>query len=158
MNNQPYTGPTDVYLKSTPPYSSATDEKQKADFPTTEQLYNAVFENAFHPMYIGSSNGEIIRFNVKLCKMFGYSKTEMAEHDCSDIFEIQERSFINFLSKRHEKGIAKAEVTGIRKNGQRFPCRISSVFYLSDDGLERSMNTIVDISKSLSARWNIAAG
>lgn len=155
MNNQSYTQTSELYLKSSKPYSSTIDKKEKADFLTTEQLYNAVFENAFHPMYIGSINGQIIRFNEKLCKTFGYSKVEMANHDCSDIFDIHERSFINFLSKRHEKGIAKAEVTGIRKNGERFPCRISSVFYISDDGLERSMNTIVDISKSLSARWNI---
>lgn len=156
MNNQSYTHTPELYIKSSEPYSSSIDKKEKVDFLTTEQLYNAVFENAFHPMYIGSSNGQIIRFNEKLCKMFGYSKAEMAKHDCSDIFDIHERSFINFLSKRHEKGIAKAEVTGIRKNGERFPCRISSVFYLNDEGLERSMNTIVDISKSLSARWNIA--
>ena len=157
MNNQSYTHAPVVYIKSSePPYSSSIDKKEKVDFLTTEQLYNAVFENAFHPMYIGSSNGQIIRFNEKLCKMFGYSKAEMSKHDCSDIFDIDERSFINFLSKRHEKGIAKAEVTGIRKNGERFPCRISSVFYLTDEGLERSMNTVVDISKSLSARWNIA--
>jgi len=156
MNNQSYTHLPELYIKSSEPYPSSIDKKEKVDFLTTEQLYNAVFENAFHPMYIGSRNGQIIRFNEKLCKMFGYSKAEMAKHDCADIFDIDERSFINFLSKRHEKGIAKAEVTGIRKNGERFPCRISSVFYLTDEGLERSMNTIVDISKSLSARWNIA--
>jgi PAS domain-containing protein len=107
MNNQPYTGPTDVYLKSTQPYSSATDEKQKADFPTTEQLYNAVFENAFHPMYIGSSHGEIIRFNEKLCKMFGYSKTEMAEHDCSDILKFRKDHSSTFYLKDMKKELQR---------------------------------------------------
>jgi PAS domain S-box-containing protein len=156
MNNQLLISATnDIYLNSSDSFPTTFQQRKKSDFLTTEQLYNAVFENAFHAMYIGSGDGKIIRFNEKLATLFEYSQWEMAQNHSSDLFDIYEQSFINFLDQRKRKGIAKAEIKGIKKSGETFPCRISSVIYETDDGLKRSMNTIVNISKNLAARWNI---
>lgn len=130
-------------------------ESQNVDFPTTSEIYNAVFENSFHPIYIGNGNGHIFRFNDKLCMMFGYTRREMIHLESAELFDVDDSAFINFLKERNTKRIAKSEITGIRKSGEKFPCRISSVIYQSDNGEKRSMNTIVDISKSPSARWNL---
>jgi PAS domain S-box-containing protein len=156
MNNQPtIQSQPSIYFNSVNSYSQV-NETEKVDFLTTQQLYNAVFENAFHPMYIESDDGRIIRFNEKLATLFQYPKWQMGRNDSSDLFNVNEDCFIDFLQERNEKGIAKAEITGIKKSGVRFPCRISSVNYKTDDGCKRSMNTIVDISKSIEARWNLA--
>jgi len=88
--------------------------------------------------------------------LFEYSQWEMAQNNYSDLFDIYEKSFIDFLDQRKKEGIAKAEITGIKRSGETFPCRISSVIYYTDAGLKRSMNTIVNISKNIEARWNIA--
>ena len=77
----------------------------------------------------------------------------MIELESSLLFGVKEPAYINFLSERNQKQIAKSEITGIRKSGIKFPCRISSVIYLADNGEKRSMNTIVDISKDIEARW-----
>jgi PAS domain S-box-containing protein len=157
MNNQRLISPTkDIYLNSSTTYSTTFEEREKTDFLTTEQLYNAVFENAFHAMYIGNADGRIIKFNEKLMTLFEYSQWEMAQNNYSDLFDIYEKSFIDFLDQRKKEGIAKAEITGIKRSGETFPCRISSVIYYTDAGLKRSMNTIVNISKNIEARWNIA--
>lgn len=157
MNNQHFiSAPNDIYLNSSNSYSRTFQEQEKSDFLTTEQLYNAVFENAFHAMYIGSGAGRIIRFNEKLATLFEYSQWEMTQNSSSDLFDIYEKSFIDFSDQRKREGIAKAEITGIKKTGETFPCRISSVIYETDDGLKRSMNTIVNLSENLAARWSIA--
>ncbi len=130
-------------------------ESQNVDFPTTSQIYNAVFENSFHPIYVGNGSGQIYKFNNKLCDAFGYTRPEMMWLRSGALFDINEGAYIHFLSERNTKRIAKSEVTGIRKSGERFPCRISSVIYQSDSGEKRSMNTIVDISENPSARWNL---
>lgn len=157
MNNQRHiSAPNDIYLNSSDTYSRTFQDREKSDFLTTEQLYNAVFENAFHAMYIGSGDGKIIKFNGKLATLFEYPRWEMTQNDSSDLFDIYEKAFIDFLNQRKKEGIAKAEITGIKKSGETFPCRISSVIYHTDDGLRRSMNTIVNISKNPEARWNIA--
>ncbi|MEO5908678.1 MAG: PAS domain-containing protein, partial [Ginsengibacter sp.] len=115
-----------------------------------------IFENAFHAMYIGIGDGRIIRFNEKLAALFEYSQLEITQNDFSHLFDIYEKSFTHFLDQRRKQGIAKAEITGIKKSGETFPCRISSVTYETDNGNKRFMNTIVNISKDPSARWNIA--
>lgn len=157
MNNQRLISPpNNIYLNPSDTYSTTFQEREKSDFLTTEQLYNAVFKNAFHAMYIGSGDGRIIKFNKKLAMLFEYPQWEMAQNNSSDLFDIYEKSFIDFLDQRKKEGIAKAEITGIKKSGETFPCRISSVIYQTDDGLKRYMNTIVNISKDPAARWNIA--
>lgn len=157
MNNQ-HLIPTrkDVYINTTDSYITSFQKNKQVDLLTTEQLYNAVFENAFHPMYISSKGGKMIRFNEKLWTLFGYKEKEMAENNSFDLFDNEDNSFIDFLEERERMGIAKAEIVGVKKSGHTFPCRISSVIYQTDDGLKRSMNTIVDISKSIASRWCVA--
>ena len=127
-----------------------------SDFISTAELYDAVYENAFHPMYISGLHGRIIKFNDKFSSLFGFSPGEMDKLNATDFFKTNDNSFLEFIEKRNENGIAKAEVRGIKKSGEIFPCRISSVFYQSDKGEKRFMNTLVNISDHISARWNIA--
>lgn len=122
---------------------------------TAAEIYDAVFRSAFHAMFFANKQGHIIRFNKKFCRLFGYSETEMHSVERQNILAINEKAFRDFMDQRNEKGIASAEITGIKKSGKRFPCRISSVIYHSDYGHQRILNTLVDISDDLSARWNI---
>ncbi|MEO8719903.1 MAG: PAS domain-containing protein [Ginsengibacter sp.] len=126
--------------------SPASIEQEKPDSISNVELYNAIFENAFHPMYVASEEENLLKFNEKLCLLFEFSKHELLQKKSLALFNINENNFIDFLGQRNLNGIAKAEITGIKKSGQTFPCRISSVIYESEEG-KRSMNTIVDISK-----------
>lgn len=161
MNSQPFLSDSSSYNKIREAYVDSNGQQENIsqqeanNFVTTEQLYNAVFENAFHAMCIGNDKGDFIKFNEKLEELFGYTQKEMFQIKTKDLFLINEKAFIDFLNERSEKGIAKAEITGIKKSSEHFPCRISSVNYLSDKGENRFMNTIVNISHDLSARWNI---
>lgn len=130
--------------------------QEEINFITTEQLYNAVFENAFHPMFVGTGYGQLLKFNNELLELFGYTEKEMAEMEIADLLSVNEDSFVDFLDQRNKNGIAKAEITAIKKSKERFPCRISSVIYQSDNHEQRSMNTVINISSDLSARWKIA--
>lgn len=124
---------------------------------SASEIYEGVFRHAFHAMYIETPDGLIMKFNEKFCKLFGYSLSEMTQIENTDLFEMDENAFLDFLDQRNDKGIAKGEITGIKKSGKRFPCRISSVVYKSDFGENRAMSTLVDISDDLSARWNFAS-
>ncbi len=121
-------------------------ERDKVHFPTTEEVYEAVFDNSFHAAYIGTGEGKIIKFNEKLYKLLGYSKEEMIKVEGPLIFAMNEESFMNFINERNQKGIAKGRITCIRKSGERFPCKISSVTYKTDKGERRSLNTIIDVT------------
>jgi PAS domain S-box-containing protein len=142
-----------LYRGQNPGIDSSNEIIQRVDFPTTSELYNAVFENSFHPVYIGDGDEHIFRFNEKFSKLFGYTRSELLLLDSSLLFDVNEQAFLDFMNERDRKRIAKYEITGIRKSGIKFPCRVSSVVYLSENGEKRSMNTIVDISKDIEARW-----
>jgi PAS domain S-box-containing protein len=133
---------------------SETEASEKAKYVSSYEIYERLFQHSFHAMYIENPDGFIVRLNKKLSSLFGYTSTEMVDVEITDLFEMTDAAFVDFLEDRNTKGIAKAEVTGIKKSGKRFPCRISSVIFLSESGEKRAMNTIVDISDDLSARWN----
>ena len=133
---------------------SHLSKETKVYFSTTSEIYYAVYENAFYPMYIGDENEHILKSNEKLSRMLGYSAKELAGKESSKIFDINERAFRDFLIKRNNTGIAKAEITCMKKSHYRFPCRISSVLYKSN-GEKRSLNTIIDISQYVSNRQRL---
>ncbi len=135
---------------------SLTNEEKKPDFISTAKLYDAVYENAFHPMFIGNGGRKLIKFNQKFSKLFGFSTSEIDNIKPLDLFETNDKAFIAFINQRRDKGIANAEVRCIKKSGERFPCRISSVIYQSDKGEKRSLNTLVNISTNITDRWNFA--
>ncbi|MGN6602097.1 MAG: PAS domain-containing protein [Ginsengibacter sp.] len=130
--------------------------KQKSEFITTQQLYDAVFENAFHPMFIGNGIDKVIRFNEKFLKLFQLTKADIRNIRALDLFDREDEAFMQFIEERKEKGIAKAEVNCIKKSGEKFPCRISSVIYDSDSGEKRSMNTLVNLSRNYGIHLSIA--
>lgn len=127
-------------------------ESQSVPFTTPSELYDAVYENAFHPMYMGSGKGHIFKFNEKFSKILAYSEKEMMEKEGYEIFDVNEKVFLDFLSERNKNGIANAEITCKKKSGERFPCHIYSVVYETNQGKKRSLNTIIDISKIIAVR------
>jgi len=144
------------FLNTNTNSNPSTKVIEKVKNTSALEIYEGLFQHSFHPMYIENTNGLIMKFSEKFSKLFGYSQVEMSQLENKDLFEMKETAFIDFLDQRNEKGIAKAEITAIKKTGKRFPCRISSVIYESDSGDKRAMNTLVDISNDLSARWDFS--
>jgi len=117
------------------------------NFSSTAEVFHAVFENSLYANCIGNSNGKTLEANETVCKIFGYTEEEMIQLSTKEIFDITENRYEEYLAVREFNGKARAEVTGIRKNGERFPCKISSVIFTDDNGERRIINTIHDISK-----------
>lgn len=128
-------------------------QNQKVHFSTPSELYDAVYENAFHPMYMGTDDGHIFKFNKKFSQILAYSEIEMMQKEGFQIFDVNEKAFRDFLNERNEKGIANADVTCIRKSGERFPCRISSVVYETNQGKKRTLNTVIALSKIINTMY-----
>ena len=158
MNNLNYLMPRPIVKlleTQTSLQSPKLESLKHPDLISPEQLYEAVYENAFHPMFVGDFDGNIIKFNEQFSSLFGYAPTEIEKIKADGFFKSMDSSFIIYIDEMNEKGIAKAEVRGIKKSREIFPCRISSVLYQSDKGEKRFMNTVVNISNHISARWNI---
>jgi PAS domain S-box-containing protein len=124
-----------------------SNKPDPVNFPSTAEVFQAVFDNSYHASCIGDSHGKTLKANETACKIFGYTKDEMIELTTKEIFDTSDESYASFLSERESRGKAKAEVSGIRKNGERFLCEISSLLFIDDNGEKRTLNTLHDISK-----------
>jgi PAS domain S-box-containing protein len=118
------------------------------NFPSTAEVFHAVFENSYHANCIGNGHGKILEANETVCKIFGYTQKEMTALFEKDIFDTTDSNYKKCLDKRDSDEKIKAEVTGIRKNGEHFLCDVSSVIFTDDNGERRTINTIHDISKN----------
>ena len=109
-------------------------------------LRYAIAQNSYIALVGGlpGTNG-VFFVNPAACKMFGYTEEEFLTLNRFDIFEKNE-DLINALKMRDRDGQVIAELKGIRKNGERFDCEVSSVFYSDEDGTVKSANTIIDIT------------
>ena len=119
-------------------------------FPSTSEVFQAVLENTFYASCIGNGEGKTLEANETVCKVFGYTTKEMTRLTTKELFDTRENKYLEYLCQRECNGRAKAKITGIRKNGERFPCEITSLIFIDEDGEKRTINTILDISRNYS--------
>ena len=59
------------------------------------------------------------------------------------------------LKQRTAEGHSTALVTAIKKSGKPLPCEITSAVFMDEDGIEKSITTIADMSQSILKQKNI---
>ncbi|MHB1179497.1 MAG: PAS domain S-box protein, partial [Daejeonella sp.] len=113
----------------------------------SEEKYKSILENSLNPHFLIRMDGHIMEANKAALDMFGYTIEEMRTLNRDDIMDTSDPALAAYLKKREETGSARAELTGIRKNGKRFLIEISSVFFTDSNGVQRTSVSIVDITE-----------
>ncbi|MDP4285944.1 MAG: PAS domain-containing protein [Bacteroidota bacterium] len=114
-------------------------------FPTASDMYDELVEDSLQAMCIEGESGKILRYNERFCRLFGYSEKEMSGLESSQIFDLSIESSRNLFNKRNANGNTIFEINCIKKSGEKFPCRISSVAHQDKNGKERLMNTVSEV-------------
>jgi len=109
--------------------------------------YKAIFDNSLTAIFTTIPDGAIIDANQAAVDIFGYSVEEMCKLGRTPMFDNADPGFIELLKTRERDGVGRGEAIGIRKNGQHFPCEISSAVFIDDNQQTRSIVSLVDISK-----------
>ena len=94
-------------------------------------------------------SGNILMVNNAAAKLLGYSKKALITKNRSDIFDIDDSNFKKMLKQRAEAGQSLATITAIKKTGKQFPCEISSALITGEDGIEKAISTLVDLTKKI---------
>lgn len=116
-------------------------------FPSTSELFRALVENTFYASWISNGQGQTLKTNETVCKIFGYTSREIAGLTTKDFFDTNDKRYSDYSDHLRNHGKAKAKITAIRKDGERFSCEISSIVFIGDDDEKKTINTIIDISK-----------
>ncbi len=114
----------------------------------SEDKYRSIIEHSLLAFFLTSpeDGGTILQVNKSAVDMFGYSFREFEKLNMQVLFEHGDLKMISGLRKGKKDGKTKGELTGIRKNGEHFPCEYSSVSFKDIKGEIRTTTTVVDIS------------
>lgn len=101
------------------------------------------------------STGRIITANAAACKLLGYSKKGLLSQTRSTIFNTNEANFKKMVKQRSINGQSQAIVTVTKKSGKLLTCDVTSAIFVGENGIRKSITTIVDISKRILEQKNI---
>ena len=128
---------------------------QSIQLKDSEEKYKSILENSLTAQFLINPDGYILEANKAALDMFGYTIEEMRELGRSGITDISDPNLAAYLQRREKTGFARAELTGIRKNGERFPHEISSVTFKGSNGVQRTSVSMVDITERKKAEENL---
>ena len=131
-------------------------QQSEVDTVLTENELSFFIENFNEAILIGKPDGTILNFNSTALELFGYNKQEFKKIRRQDIFDITDKDLISGLKTREEKGDITIELTGIKKNGERFICRVSSKIYKTTNGELRTSTFLMDISTKKKAEDDLS--
>ncbi len=120
---------------------------QSIQLKDSEEKYKSILENSLNAHFLIQPDGYILEANKAALEMFGYTIEEMRALGRSGIMDTTNPKLASYIKEREDHGFAKAELTGIRKNGERFPHEISSVSFKDSNGVQRTSVSIVDITE-----------
>ncbi|SKB76228.1 PAS domain S-box protein [Daejeonella lutea] len=121
----------------------------------SEEKYKSILENSLNAHFLIQPDGYILEANKAALDMFGYTIDEMRALGRTGIMDTDDPNLAAYVKKREQTGSANAELTGIRKNGERFPHEISSVSFVDSNGVQRTSVSMVDITERKKAEENL---
>lgn len=109
-------------------------------------VYESFFQSSLHALIIAKPQGGILQANQAACDMFGYTEDELRNLGATTIVDTADPAFIKLMEERAVSKTIRGEVMGIRKNGERFPLKISSAVIQDPEGSEVTSIIGTDIS------------
>jgi len=130
-------------------------EEAESIIRANEEKYRAVIDNSLYAIFLAPPGGRIQESNPAATTMFGYTREEFTQLDRYSLLDVNDKYLQAKIIERDEKGRVKGEFTGIRKNGERFPCEIASVLFHDMHGNQISCSLIADISARRNAEQQL---
>ncbi len=112
----------------------------------SEEKYRAFFDNSLDAAFFTSLDGSILSANPAAYDMLGYNNKELETLVRSNLIDISEHGFQQYLIESEKNNTFRGELTFIRKNGERFPVEISSCIFMDAGNQKRASMIIRDIS------------
>ncbi len=110
-------------------------------------IYQTLFNTSQNAFFFAKIDGTILEANKAACQMFGYTEAELKRLGGASILDTRDHLFEQMMRIKQTEGMIKGLLTGIRKNGERFPVMYSSVRLINEDGEEIASIEATDMSE-----------
>ncbi len=125
----------------------AERKRTEAALRESQEKYQALVEASTDAIFLETLDGQILDCNTSACEMYGYSKDELTALTVADLVpeEIAEK-LPEIIQEELESGGVFIEATNRRKNGQVFPCEVSTQL-IHIGGEQRAIVYVRDITE-----------
>jgi PAS domain S-box-containing protein len=120
---------------------------QEIQLANSEIKYRSIIENSLYGFLLTIPDTAVIDANQAAQQMFGYTLDEFKQLDRYALLDQDDPRLQEFLATRAHSGRATGELTGIRKNGEKFPCQLSASIYTDSEGKKNNSLVIIDITE-----------
>jgi PAS domain S-box-containing protein len=113
----------------------------------SEERYRSFFDNSMDAVVITDLDGHVLAANPMACERGGWDRTEVGSLRREDLIDGSDPRVVVFLAERSRESKARGELTGIRKDGSRFPIEVTSALFRDKDGQLKAINISRDITE-----------
>ncbi|MGB9721770.1 MAG: sensor domain-containing diguanylate cyclase [bacterium] len=124
-------------------------EKQNKAIIESEQKYRDLVENAEVGILVDDINGNVIYYNDKLAKIFGYTIDEFKRLKIEDYIHPDDLKVIREYHRHRIKGEevpSRYEIKGISKDGKIIILEVNTIILKKDNKMVGTRNYIIDIT------------
>lgn len=120
-----------------------------------EAKYRAFIDQSMMAILLAPRDGFIQESNRAASKLFGYTREEFKQLRRDQLLDLTGVYAMGKLAERNAKGSTRGELTGLKKNGERFYCEVSSVIFKDINGQDIASAMISDITDRKVAEQNL---
>ena len=117
----------------------------------SEEKYRSVFENSNIAILISKPDGTILSANHEAEKLFNMSEAEFIACGRAGVVDITDPAFNEYLAIRNKDHRVSSEFTLIKKGGERFIGKVSSVSFNDRNGTVLNTVVISDLTEQKQA-------
>lgn len=129
-----------------------TDKKEaEKKIAESEEKYRSVFENSNIAILISKPDGTIISANHEAEKLFCMSSEEICKLGRNELVDENDPAFKQYFEYRQKNHRVSSELTLIKKGGERFIGKVSSVSFLDRNGMRLNSVIISDLTEQKQA-------
>ena len=118
-------------------------------------VYESFFTNSLSALFLLKTDGTIVRANQAACDMLGYTEPELQLLKTDALIETSQAAVTELRAERLAKGRAKGIIMAVRKNGQKFPIKLSTATIETETGESMTSVIATDLSEQYDQRENL---